>query len=76
MEFLSNFGFKLFGLGWSDIWVFYHKGEIVLKASQTMSGKMLISDSDDKVLISSRDKDEIVTFLTCELRDFKIDKLL
>ena len=76
MEFLSNFGFKLFGLGWSDIWVFYHKGEIVLKASQTMSGKMLISDSDDKILFSSREKDEIVTFLTCELRDFKIDKLL
>ena len=76
MNFLEDLGFKLFALGMSDTWVFYHKGEILFKATQTLSGKMLISNASDKILLSTRDKLEMITFLTCELRDFKIDKLL
>lgn len=41
-----------------------------------MSGKILITDSSDKVIISSRNSQEIIDYLTVELRDFKIDKLL
>lgn len=76
MNFLEDLGFKLFALGMSDTWCFSDKGEVVFKATQTLSGKMLISDSVGKVLLSTRDKLELITFLTCELRDFKIDKLL
>ncbi len=76
MNYLESLGFKLFALGMSDTWVFYHKKEIHFKATQTLSGKILISDSSDKILFSSREQKEIVEFLTRELRDFKIDKLL
>ncbi len=76
MNFLEDLGFKLFALGMSDTWCFFHKGEVIFKATQTLSGKMLISDSSGKVLLSTRDKLELMTFLTCELRDFKIDNLL
>jgi hypothetical protein len=76
VNFLEELGFKLFALGMSDTWAFFHKGEIIFKATQTISGKMLISDSSGKVLLSTRDKLEMITFLTSELRDFKIDKLL
>lgn len=76
MNFLEDLGFKLFALGMSDTWCFFHKGEVVFRVTQTLSGKMLISDSVGKVLLSTRDKLELMTFLTCELRDFKIDKLL
>lgn len=41
-----------------------------------MSGKIMITDSSDKVIISSREQKEIVDYLMAELRDFKIDKLL
>ena len=76
MNFLQPLGFKLYGLGWSDIWTFSYRGEILYKASSTMSGKILITDSSDKVIISSRNSQEIIDYLTVELRDFKIDKLL
>lgn len=76
MNFLEPLGFKLYGLGWSDIWVYTYKGVILYKASTTMSGKIMITDSSDKVIISSREQKEIVDYLMAELRDFKIDKLL
>lgn len=76
MDFLESLGFNLFSLGMSDTWVFYQKGEIFFKVSQTISGKMIISDSSNKVVFSSREKNEVIDYLTTELRNLKIDKLL
>jgi hypothetical protein len=76
VNFLEPLGFKLYGLGMSEIWIFYHSGKVIFKASQTLSGKIIVSDSSDKIVISSRNSEEIKEYLTPELRDFKIDKLL
>ncbi len=76
MNFLQPLGFVLFGLGMSDTWVYYQRGEIFFKATQSLNGKIYIMDSSDRILISSREEAEIISYLTQSLRNLKIDKLL
>lgn len=76
---LNKFGFQQFSTG-GEIWIKYetinNKKIIKWTVYFTISGKTLIKDNRDNIILSTKDKNEVNLFFTRECRDKTIDDLL
>jgi hypothetical protein len=76
---LNKFGFQQFSVG-GEIWIKYetinNKKIVKWTVCFTISGKTLLKDNRDNIILLTKDKNEVNLFLTRELRDSKIDDLL
>lgn len=75
---LEKLGFKRFIGG--EIWIKYqtinNKKSVKLIVCFTLSGKILIKDSSENIILSSIDKEEVNLFIIRECRDITINDLL
>lgn len=77
MNILQKLNFSSIDIS-NNIWVKYNAktGRIEWTATFTLSGKIILKDASENIVLSTRDKSELESFLIREDRDRKINQLL
>lgn len=77
MKILEKLNFVPYSIG-NNIWIKYKQNTRQIKwmATFTVSGKILLKDDNDNIILSTKDKEEFESFLIQEDRNDKLNNLL
>ena len=77
MKTLERFNFVPYSLG-NNVWIKYKNQtrQVEWIATFTLSGKIILKDSKDNIVLSTKEESEFQSFLIREDRDKKINDLL